>query len=216
MTVTALDLSLGATGLFHGDPTDPKSSFKILEIATPSRRKDESDIAWNARRYDLFSGTLLTHLQEQRPNLLVIEITTHAHQWVTRDGQRTPTSRGHEFRAGLGLGRAMGWVDGVLVLAQAYGCLPESVETIEAKTAKLRVAGGESANKAAVAESLRIIFGWDTTGWRESQIDALAVGVAWCREVEFAAKEAKLRALGIESWAETPVPKKRKRKRPAI
>lgn len=197
MSVTALDLSLTATGLFHGDPTDPKAVFTLAEIATPDRRKDESDISWNARRYNLFSGTLLTHLQEQRPNLLVIEITTHAHQMVTKNGKRTPTSRGHEFRAGLGLGRAIGWIDAVLVLAQAYGCLPATVETIEAKTVKLRVAGAQAASKDAVKAALKTYFGWDTTGWRESQIDALAVGVAWCREVEYAQKEAKLRALGV-------------------
>ena len=80
MTITALDLSLTATGLFHGDPTDPKAPCSRLEISTPSRRTGESDISWNARRYNLFSGTLITHLQEQRPDLLVIEITTHAHQ----------------------------------------------------------------------------------------------------------------------------------------
>jgi len=196
VTITALDLSLTATGLFHGDPTDPKAPCSRLEISTPSRRTGESDISWNARRYNLFSGTLITHLQEQRPDLLVIEITTHAHQMVTRNGKREPTTRGHEFRAGLGLGRAMGWIDGVLVLAQAYGCLPATVETLEAKTVKLRVAGSESASKVAVADYLRQIFGWDTTGWKESQIDALALGVAWCREVEYAQKEAKLRALG--------------------
>jgi hypothetical protein len=199
VSVTALDLSLTATGLFHGDPTDPKAAYSLAEIATPARRKDESDISWNARRYDRFSGTLLTHLVEQRPDLLVIEITSHAHQVVTRNGKREQTTRGHEFRAGLGLGRALGWIDGVLVLATAHGCVPATVETIEAKTVKLRVAGSESAPKAAVADYLRQIFGWDTTGWKESQIDALAVGVAWCREVEYAAKEAKLQALAARA-----------------
>jgi len=85
------------------------------------------------------------------------------------------------------------------VLATAHGCHPPTVETIEAKTVKLRVAGSESAPKAAVADYLRQVFGWDTTGWKESQIDALAVGVAWCREVEYAAKEAKLQALAARA-----------------
>ena len=64
------------------------------------------------------------------------------------------------------------------------------------------MAGSESASKVAVADYLRQIFGWDTTGWKESQIDALALGVAWCREVEYAAKAAKLQALG--GWAGGP------------
>lgn len=187
-TLTALDLSLSATGLFHGDPENPQGRSVLAEIATPDRRIDEDDVAWNARRFDLFSKHLLAHLRAHRPELVVIEVTGHAHQWVTRrrGGQDTTaqTSRGQEFRAGLGLGRALGWIDGLLVLASAYGSAPARVETIEARIIKLRIAGAQTASKAAVRAHLKELFGWDTAGWRESQVDALAAGLAYVRTQE--------------------------------
>jgi hypothetical protein len=191
--LVALDLSLAATGLFSGDPEDPVAVSIRAEIGTPSRRTAESDVCWNARRFSAFSGAVLTHLRAHPTELLVLEVTSHAHQWRTRGQVRTPTSRGEEFRAGLGLGRALGWIDGVLVLASAYGCAPTEVATIEAKTVKLRVAGAEGASKAAVKDHLARVFGWDTTGWQESEVDALAVGVAYLREREYAQFEASLR-----------------------
>lgn len=193
--LTALDLSLSATGLFSGDPQDPSAPFLRAEIPTPSRRDGESDVAWNGRRFDAFSGRLLGHLQDARPELLVLEVTSHAHRSMTRDAVRVATSRGQEFRAGLGLGRALGWIDGVMVLAAAYGYGPARVETIEASDAKLRVAGAQGASKAAVRAKLMELFGWRTEGWRESEVDALAVGLGWARREEMLARESRLRAL---------------------
>lgn len=207
--LVALDLSLTATGLFSGDPTDPKIPFTRDEIGTPDRRSGETDTAWNARRYARFTDELLALFRHVRPELLVIEVTSHAHQWVTRGNQRTATTRGHEFRAGLGLGRSLGWIDGLLVLASAFGCAPTRVETIEAKDVKLRIAGAMGAPKAAVKDQLRTLWGWDTSGWRESQVDALAVGLAWTRTQELLAREVRLQALA--SAQERPVPA-RKRK----
>lgn len=204
--LTALDLSLTATGLFHGDPTDPTYPCLRAEIATPQRRTNESDSAWNGRRFDVFSGFLMTHCQEVRPRTLVMEVTGHAHQWQTRGETRTQTSRGQEFRAGLGLGRALGWIDGWLVLARAYGLAPAEVATIEAREIKMRVAGAEGASKAAVRARLAEIFGWDTRGWRESEVDALACGLGWLRtrSVPAVLRAPRRRTSGAASRAALP------------
>lgn len=202
-----------ATGLFSGDPLDPRAPYRLAEIATPDRRASESDVAWNARRFAIFSHALLDHLRADRCELLVIEVTSHAHRSTTRGDQRTATTRGLEYRAGLGLGRALGWIDGLLVLASAYGCVPIRVETIEAKTAKLRVAGSQGAPKAAVKDRLQQLFGWDLHGWKESQVDALAVGLGYLREAEGQAQEARVRGLAAaQDQARAP----RRRRAPAL
>lgn len=193
--VLALDLSLSATGLFYGDPTDPTAPSHRDEITTPDRREGESDVAWNARRFDHFSGKLLGHLERLKPDLLVLEVTSHAHTTFTVRGQTRETSRGQEFRAGLGLGRALGWIDGVLVLAAAYGTCPPQVATIEANDAKLRVAGNKTASKTAVRNKLAEAFAWRTDGWRESQVDALAAGLGWLRQAEQLDRERAIRQL---------------------
>lgn len=192
--LTALDLSLTATGLFTGDPLDPTAPYEVDEIATPDRKPGERDVTWNGRRFDLFSGRLLAHLERVRPELLVLEVTGHAHL----------TSRGIEYRAGLGLGRSLGWIDGALVLAAAYGYAPGEVETIEAKDVKLRVAGARAASKPAVQAALAQMFGWDTRGWRESQVDALAVGLGWLRQGELQRHEQRLLAAARSAEVRAP------------
>lgn len=203
-TLTALDLSLTATGLFHGDPEDPHGRFMLAEIAPPDRRKDEGDIAWNARRFDFFSGQVLAHLDQYRPELLVLEVTSHAHTSYSRDGQTRDTSRGQEFKAGLGLGRSLGWIDGVMVLASAYGYAPARVETIEANDVKLRIAGNRTASKLAVKNKLLELFGWRTDDWKESQTDALAAGLAYLRQAEMLAAERKIRSIAAERAVRRP------------
>lgn len=190
--LTALDLSLTATGLFHGDPEDPVAPHLRLEIPTPSRRDGESDLDWNARRLDRFSAALLEHLRACRPALLVLEVTSHAHKSFTRGGARVETTRGQEFRAGLGLGRALGWVDGLKVRADAEGCAPARIETIEARDAKLRITGTQTASKTAVRNRLAETFGWWTEGWKESEVDALAAGLAYLRQADMIRREAAL------------------------
>jgi hypothetical protein len=191
----ALDLSLTATGVFAGDPEDPKAPFEITQITTPTRRTNESDVAWNGRRFKVFSDALLDLWRRHTPPLMVVEITSHAHTITKHGDTRVKTSRGIEFRAGLGLGRAIGWLDSVLYLSEVYGFPSIQVETIEAKDAKLRVAGSQGASKAAVAAYLTQIFGWNLDSWKESQVDALSVGLAYLRTEAMKAQEAKLLAL---------------------
>lgn len=212
MRLTALDLSLTATGLFSGDPTDPTAPFERDEIPTPDRKPGEADVAWNARRFDRFSARLLAHLERVKPGLLVLEVTGHAHQWATRGDRRTATSRGMEYRAGLGLGRALGWIDGAMVLAAAYGHVPALVETIESKDVKLRVAGSTGASKSAVQAALRELFGWDTRDWRESEVDALAVGLAHLRQAEMVEAERVIRALAGAASRHPATPRRRRSK----
>lgn len=191
----ALDLSLTATGVFVGDPEDPRAPCELGEIKTPSRRNNESDVAWNGRRFKVFSLDLMDLIERHQPPLMVVEITTHAHQRMTRGQVNLATSRGTEFRAGLGLGRAIGWLDAVLFLGDAaYFTMPRT-ETIEAKDAKLRVAGNQGASKDAVRSYLQTVFGWDLKTWKESQIDALAVGLAYLRTEAMKAQEAKILAV---------------------
>lgn len=198
-----MDLSLTATGAWWGNPYDPAAPHCRDEIATPARKKGESDIDWNARRFHLFRAHLLEILALANPQLAVVEVTTHAHVALTRArgtgyDRRTLSSRGIEFRAGLGLGRATGWLDGVL--AGATMRFPR-FETIEAKDVKLRVAGSQAASKGAVAAKLAEVWGWTTSGWRESEIDALACAVAWVRTVEMDERERMYRALAAEQDA---------------
>ena len=200
--LTALDLSLTATGLFHGDPQDPSAPFVLGEIATSDRRSGESDVGWNARRFDYFSGQLLAHLKLHRPDLLVLEVTSHAHTTFTSRGQTRATSRGQEFRAGLGLGRALGWVDGVLVLASAYGTSPTRVAVIEANDAKLRVTGNKVASKAVSRAKLKELWGWDASLWRESQVDALQAALGWVRQDQMEARERAILATDAPQLAQ--------------
>jgi Holliday junction resolvasome RuvABC endonuclease subunit len=191
----ALDLSLTATGVFVGDPEDPKAPYELSEIKTPDRRTHESDVSWNGRRFRVFTAALIDVFERHKAPLMVVEITTHAHQRMTRGQVNVATSRGTEFRAGLGLGRAVGWLDGTLFLAESFGLVVPQTETIESKNAKLRVAGTQGASKDAVRAYLTQIFGWDLTNWKESQVDALAVGLAYLRTEAMKAQEAKLQAV---------------------
>lgn len=201
--VLALDLSLTATGVWWGNPYNPGTSHGRGEIRTPDRKRGESDLDWNARRYAAFQARLCWTMREVGPELVVVEITTHAHQITTRargtaQERRERTTRGLEFRAGLGLGRAIGWLDGFL--ASATMETPRFV-TIEARDAKLRVAGSQAASKGAVAAKLGELWGWTTDGWRESEIDALCCAVAYLRTVEGDAKDAMFHALAASQDA---------------
>jgi Holliday junction resolvasome RuvABC endonuclease subunit len=204
--VLAVDLSLTATGLWCGDPYAPGSVAQRREIAPSARRKGESDLAWNVRRCRTLQMGLATAIEDWQPQVVVVEITTHAHQITTRGRgtaleRRERTTRGLEFRAGLGLGRALGWIDAFLMFARMT-CPP--FVTIEARDAKLRVAGSQAASKGAVAAKLREIWGWDTTGWKESEIDALACAVGYVRTLEYDAKERLLRGLADADTAARP------------
>lgn len=169
----------------------------LAEIAPPDRRKGEADFDWNERRYDYFREHLLAHLMQARPHLLVIEITSHAHTSYTRDGVFRKTSGGQEFRAGLGLGHALGWIDAIKLGARAYGCAALQVAAIEANDAKLRVTGNRTASKAIVQAKLLELFGWRTDGWRESQVDALAAGLGYLRQAAMVAAEAQVRRRAV-------------------
>lgn len=198
--VMGLDLSLTATGLFVGDPYTPQGSHARDEIGTPARRKDEADLDWNRRRYQVFCLDLWQRIRHFEPELVVVEVTSHAHQVITRkrgtpEAYRESTTRGLEFRAGLGLGRALGWLDATTNEMRERGASVPPFVTIEARDVKLRVAGSQAASKGAVAAKLFEVWGWMTDGWRESEIDALACAVAWLRTLEGDARERTYRAL---------------------
>jgi hypothetical protein len=197
--VLALDLSLAATGVFCGDPHDPSAPYELSEITTPDRRTGEDDLAWSIRRYGIFYVAVLTLLDHQRPDLLVVEVSRTAHHVVTRirDGHpvRQATSRGHEFRAGAGLGRSEGWLDAVLFQAAVQGIAPGRLAVIEAGLAKLHVAGNQGASKSAVREALQHYFRWETAAWKDSQTDALAAGLGYLRLAEQRGREQILDAL---------------------
>jgi hypothetical protein len=148
----------------------------------------------------------LSLLDYQRPDLLVTEISRTAHHSFTRVRNGLPvrqaTTKGHEFRAGAGLGRAEGWLDAVLFQAAIPGVAPPRVDTIEAGLAKLHVCGNQGAAKSAVKAALQDWFGWSTDGWRESQADALAVGLGYLRLAEQKGHEQML-----DDLARTPIRK---------
>lgn len=198
--VLALDLSLTATGMFCGDPMTPGTPHVRDEVRTPDRRAGESDPAWNRRRYQAFCLRVGRHIRELAPEVVVVEVTSHAHQVTTRGrgtdhARRVSTTRGLEFRAGLGLGRALGWLDAVCTEMAERGEHAPPIAAIEAGDAKLRVAGSQAASKGAVAAKLAEVWGWTTNGWRESEIDALACAVAWVRTADMAEKERTYRAI---------------------
>jgi Holliday junction resolvasome RuvABC endonuclease subunit len=193
MNILALDLSLTATGavMLWEVPVEYRTRrpFTIADHTTikpPWRKKDERTSEWNRRRYTHFVQAILKLINNAPIDAVVTEVTEHAYQ-VVRGAKST---KGIEYRAGYGLGRASGWLDAVLTL------YVEKVEyhQIDAGLVKLRVSGARAASKAAVKDGLRTYFGYEfDDSWDEAQIDALAVGVAWHREREQRASEERMR-----------------------
>lgn len=182
MRVLALDLSLTATGAVVLEVDTTLDTLGKIErhttIKTPQRRKDQTTPDWNAVRFSYFYESLRSLMDVYKPERIITEVTEHAYQVV--GGKKS--SKGIEYRAGYGLGRAIGWLDGALTL---YGYVRNRVLTydeIAASQVKLRVAGSKSASKEAVKDGLATYFRLDTTGYTEAEVDALAVAAAWTRE----------------------------------
>lgn len=190
MRILALDLSLTATGLVVVD-LDARLDHPVTAIRertvikTPSRRNGESDSLWNRRRYEILHNSLGAAVVSHRPEVVVTEVTEHFYH-VTGGGKGKKSTKGSEYRAGYGLGRAIGWLDASM--AQGYGearmFYMAGYQQISASNVKLRVAGAQAASKAAVKDGLKTYFGLATDGWSEAEVDALAVAVAWARERE--------------------------------
>lgn len=180
MRIMALDLSLTATGVVVVERMDEEEALcRVLSRATikpPDRRKNETTGAWNARRYRRFHQSLADIILGEEPDVLVTEVTEHAYQVA---GKGKKSTKGIEFRAGYGLGRAIGWLDAVCALN-----FDGTYEQISATEVKRRVAGGTAADKAAVKDGLKTYFHIDVDDWPDSESDALAVAVAWLRNLK--------------------------------
>jgi len=147
-------------------------------IKTPSRRREETDADWNTRRFDVFAKGLMAILSEHQPELLLTEVTTHA--FAMSGGRRS--TKGIEYRAGYGLGRSRGWLDGVLLLASQLCIAPQEVVEISSARAKLRTTGNAGATKTSVRGWLEDTWRTSLKDWQEAEVDALAVATAYLRE----------------------------------
>lgn len=191
-TIVALDLSLTATGVVVLQEALPEDRLRRPLIVRDrytikpkgKRQKDgisESTPSWNRQRYLEFATALQKILNGFTIDAVVTEVTEHAYH--VQGGKKS--SKGIEYRAGYGLGRAAGWLDAVMA---SHSTIP--YHQITASLAKLRVCGASGANKGAVKDGLETYFGYafvtphglGDNPWTEAEIDALAVGVGWWRE----------------------------------
>jgi len=176
--ILALDLSLSATGFVVYD-VQSESALDRGEIKTPSRKAGQSDMLWNASRYRCFGGALLGLLNRWKPGIIVTEVSLKVFGNRLRGGRY---GAGAQYRAGQGLGRAMGWIDGVMSEASAYGCCPQDVVYMDVGEVKLSVAGNRTADKDAVRGSLEEQLACSLEGWKPGAVDALAVLVAYIKD----------------------------------
>jgi Holliday junction resolvasome RuvABC endonuclease subunit len=183
-SIIALDLSLNATGYVVMEDDDDLIGLdqgEHGEIKTPSRKKGQSDMLWNAARYRKFSESLLSLLVKYRPETVVMEVSTQVFSSKLRTGRY---GAGAQYRAGQGLGRAMGWVDGVIAQASAYGCAPLDVIPMSANKAKLGTTGNRAAKKDTVRSFLEGSYAWILDGWEPGAVDALAVLMTHLRDIK--------------------------------
>lgn len=179
MRILALDLSLTATGAVVVERMDEEEALcRVIcrsTIKPPGRAAGESNTTWNPSRFAHFRRSLRAIARQHRPDIVVAEVTEHAYQ--VAGGKRS--SKGIEYRAGYGLGRAIGWLDAVVHLLDV-----PPYEEISASEVKLRVAGAVAADKGAVKDGLKTYFHIDVDDWPDSESDALAVAVAWLRNLK--------------------------------
>lgn len=190
--ILALDLSLTHTGvvfLMYNHKTDRYDALHHATIVPPSHPKGLTSPEWNKMRALRFASAMLGYIDELKPHVIVAEITQHAYpKRKMKDGRTRETTRGEEYKAGYGLGRAVGWLDGVMLHYQM-----RQYEEMDAGLIKLRIVGNRMASKDAVKDFLKTIFGYDTEGWSEHEVDALACGIAWVRQREGDEKIARAR-----------------------
>jgi hypothetical protein len=187
MRLLALDLSLTATGLLVVDSaalaTDDeqraRAALARMTIKTPQRLKHESLFEWNQRRFRYFLGVLEGVLKYEA-DIMVTEVSSGVFNYRKTEANEARYGPGVQFRAGTGLGHALGWLDAAIYA----GLIPPRAFPMEVSEVKRRITGNSGATKAAVADSLKTIYGWDLTGWDEAQIDALAVAQAYIQNQE--------------------------------
>lgn len=202
-----LDLSLTGTGwvLLHGtfdDYLERRSNAALFQkgvIKPRARRKDEGDWEWNRERSLSFQAQIQRVIGMYKPQVIVVEVSQKV---FARKGDEATSGRfgaGAQYRAGQGLGRAMGWLDGALndYDAGAFKVVSSSIEV-----AKKAITGNGQASKDNVADHLRQVYGWDLKGWDPNEIDALALALAHlqigAQEARDATRNLGLNALQIE------------------
>ena len=183
--ILALDLSLTHTGYAFLDRTfeayTDMGPLRLRDAAhgsikTPSRRTGEKDWLWNRRRYLSFVTSLQHIIGETRPRVILVEVSKKV---FARKGDEATSGRygaGVQYRAGQGLGRAMGWLDGAL----AY--YPEDafkVISYDLDVAKRAITGNATADKDKVREFLEGVYGWKLKDWDQNEVDALSLGIAY-------------------------------------
>ena len=191
--ILALDLSLthtGVVGLMYDLIRDRYDVMLRKTIKTPARAKGESDPSWNRRRLNILVEGVMSSVRLLEPHHLVVEVTKHAYpKRKTKDGGVRTTTRGEEYNAGYGLGRAIGWLDAICAVHKL------TYEEMDAGLIKLRIAGSRTASKEAAWDGLVTWAGYNLDGWTEHEKDALACGIAWVRQREGDEKEAWAREL---------------------
>lgn len=184
MRLVALDLSLTATGvafLHNGWTTDQDiNGCARATIKTPARKKGEDDFRWSLRRYQTFSQALLAMIGGYRPDVLVVEVSSVVFGSRLARGRYGP---GAQYRAGQGLGHALGWLDGVIAASAAYGFNPEAVVFMSTSDAKASMTGNRTADKDTVRAKIEEKYVWNLKTWDEAQVDALAVALAYLKGV---------------------------------
>lgn len=186
MTILSVDLSMSASGWVmlpgHQIQGADIDSLPRGTIRTPSRStvkgEKETDYQWSRRRHRVFSEGMATLLNTYRPTILALETSPVVFARKEARGRYGP---GAQYRAGIGLGRALGWIDSILELSSAYGYSPQDVVTVTMHEAKLRIAGNRTAGKDTVRAKIRESFSCTLSNetWDEAEVDALAVGLAY-------------------------------------
>lgn len=184
LRILALDLSLTHTGYVFLDRTfdeytqsrDPRvRAVAHGSIKTGARHKGESDWDWNHRRALSFINNLQRVVGASSPDVIVIEVSKKV---FARKGEEATSGRygaGAQYRAGQGLGRAMGWVDAAFV-GWGRGI---TLVSYDIETAKRAITGNKTADKAKVRQFLEGVYGWDLKGWDPNEIDALSLGIGY-------------------------------------
>lgn len=174
MKVLALDLSMTATGVAALDPSSSPAAWEHRTLKPPTKRAGMSEMAYDQVRYRALAEPLVALLVAHHPDVLAVEVTRHAHQY--KHGKRT--TKGSEFKAGLFLGIARGWLNGAVHLASAYGAPQPEIVLVESSTAKRAATGNAAARKTAVRGLLAEMLALDLGDWGADEVDALAVGLA--------------------------------------
>lgn len=168
MKLLAFDLSMTATGAVLIDTEAPAASWYHGMIKTPARKAGQADLLVDLSRFRLFLPACVSLLGTFKPDVLAVEVTRHTHHGK---GAR-------EFRAGLYLGIARGWLVAALELADAYGLVLPDIVWVESSDAKRATTGNASARKVDVRAILSERLGLDLADWTDDEVDALSVGLS--------------------------------------